>query len=444
VLYTDSGAGFPFADVTGGPENRKVRRSFISQIDLRGLLDPGPRPTDSPTSRLSDVFHIEQGADETGEELARYGVHSHLESFRVAGIPFEAFVHPFRVQGLRVDSPDTPNTDESALLYMVGILSKETLQEESKELRLALVIDALLVIGAFLACVSLLWLWTAGDRLMLAFRHFVLLLASSLMATLFYTLFVVDFSSRGWDSRSLDGALQGLSRRMQSDFGDELRTRIEGLTRETEKMLGAGETRARREGKQRKPATSDELESRFACRIEPDQNRSIQSRESDSGGQEAQQVRASGSGDGAVGDDAAAERFPAFELAFLLDGEGTQWQCVSNRGFETAPLKLDFRPYFKRPQVGDLWPAPLPGGPDYFLEGITSILDNTTETVVSVRPADLCKVNGDALCGVDGEVVRKLVAAVVVGRFESLEEAILPAHYRFAVFEDATGDTLFH
>jgi hypothetical protein len=93
------------------------------------------------------------------------------------------------------------------------------------------------------------------------------------------------------------------------------------------------------------------------------------------------------------------------------------------------------------------WPG---DAPRFFIERITSVLDNTTETALSARPEDLCapaagrSATGEPAPPCRTDAGSKPPVAVLIGRFQSLEEPVLPPHFRFAVFDDATGETLFH
>ena len=134
-------------------------------------------------------------------EWERYGLHSRTESFRVADIGFEAFVHPFVVDGLESMSDAQQGDAHSTVLYMVGIVSRDALSSESLRLRLSVVADALLLIGVGFSCFSLLWLWTAGDRLMLGRRHLVLIFTTGLTAASLYTLFAAGLAGRRASAR---------------------------------------------------------------------------------------------------------------------------------------------------------------------------------------------------------------------------------------------------
>jgi hypothetical protein len=428
--------------------HQRARLDFANQVDLETLIAGKEQPGSSSLAEALEALGGTQSRKEP-EEWSVYGVHTRLQSIEVADIGFEAFVHPFAIEGLSYAPPNAKSGEQAAeddddpdkvepvetarnpstRLFMVGIVSKKALDGESLALRLATVSDALLVISMLFVSLSLVWLWTAGDRLVLGFEHFLMLIGAGMVATFVFTLFTLQLATRATDSAALDASLGIVSERLRGHFAIEVDKRIALLAGETAKMLSHGRTEAH-------DKSVVDLEAGYACR--PKDNTGWQER---------------------------APASPPYELAFLLDAQGWQWQCLSYRGFDTPPVKLAFREYFERPRRGPLWqlaslPSVSAGSPrtdedrpaptSYYMDRIFSILDGTTETVLSARPRELiaraaeCRPPRNEHCEKLTQTAGELVSAVIIGRFRSLEEAVLPPHVQFAVVDDATGKTLFH
>ncbi|HSG91038.1 MAG TPA: hypothetical protein VLA56_17605 [Pseudomonadales bacterium] len=404
VLYSAEDLKFRFDDVTGAPGGRRVRLDFISQLDLKALVDRGSARAPSAAEVATSALSKEGAGSSAGQDWARYGVHSRIEGLQIAGMEFAAFVHPFVVDDLRLDVDGSGDGGgetsgagraQQAELFMVGIVNREALRDDALRLRLSIVADALMSIGILLASFSLLWLWTAGDRLILGRSQLFLFVGTTILTTFLTSLLVLHLATRTQDGAALDDGLQTVGRRLAEDFRLELEQRLDALQRRTRQMVLPAA-----------PATS--LAQKYQCPPS-----------------------------GVWPDEPEGGALPLFELAFLLDENGVQTRCLSYRLFDTPPIALGFRDYFKRPDSGRLWPRAGAGEGDFrgfYIDRITSVVDGTTETVLSAAPRDL----GGGITRADA------AATVIIGRLATLEQTVLPGHMRFAVIDDDSGRTLFH
>ena len=433
VLYSADGDGFRYRDVVGAPSMRGARLDFVNHVNVKELVSAAAKQEPSVVAdRLAQLGLRSDG------DLERFGVHSRVENVQVADITLQAFVHPFEVEGLEALPNDDGVRDRSAVLYMIGVVDRASLSSESIRLRLSLVASALLIVGVSFSLLALLWLWTGGDRMILTFRHLALFLVTGLTAMLLLTLFAMHLVTGTADDLALDQAIEEVSHRVREDFKEEFKSRMTSLAEATGIMLRAGEAKARRvqgtnaltrQGAAALIASAEivgsnireDIESAYHCRADP----------------------------GDVIDPLA--QYPKYDLAFLMDGRGVQWQCLSYRLFDTRPIDLSFREYFRYPNEGRLWRSAELSDIPFFVQRVTSILDGTTETVLAAEPSALCRV-GEG-CGLDAnkpedagklEQLDDLGSAAIIGRLHSLEETILPPHIRIAVVENESGRTLFH
>jgi hypothetical protein len=424
VLYSTTRDQFRYEGVTGAPETQRARLDFVNHIDVKELVEHSVDREGSAFSRNMEKAGLNDGQSPAGKELARYGVHSRVEPFQIADINFQAFVHPFEVEGL-APLPSAESERDSAVLFMIGIISRASINSESMQLRLSMVANALLGITVLFSSLALLWLWTAGDRLMLGFRHLPLFLATGMAVSLLYTLFALHMMARVFDDIAFNRALEQVSSNLVDDFEREFDGRMHSLALATEKMLAFGEAPARTRSQQEQTAEKSAIEQSYYCRRPEGEVWPPQERET---------------------------LYPTFDLAFLMDAAGKQWQCLSYRLFDTRPISLPFRKYFRYPQERRLWYSATTGqGPEkpgFFLDRITSILDGTTETVLSARPDDLCaylsRMTGEEACVAEDVDLRDLPSAAIIGRMHSLENTITPPHVHYAVIENETGRTIFH
>ncbi len=446
VLYDVEGDSFRYQAIVGAPNARRARLDFVNHVDMRELVDPKTRREQSSLGRNLSALGID-GGDAQEMELNRFGIHSRVEDFSVGGINFKAFVHPFEVTGLEPmrDEPksgsDEAEPDDAqpirgeapAVLFMIGIVNSDTLTSESVKLRLSMVANALLAIGVVFSCLPLLWLWTGGDRLVLMFRHVLVFIATGLTASVLLTLFVLHLGTSTADDVSLDRALEESGKRISSAFSAELENTVGRLALLTSRMVEAGESASRK-----MRIMDAEIESNPETDIEDDPlNKEIRRnyfcRPDVGAGDEFNEVSRVSQG-----------RYPGYDLAFVMDKNGLMWQCMSHRTFDTRPLALEFRKYFTRPRDNQLWQTGL-DIPGVFMDRVTSILDGTTETVISARPDDLCDhlPTQDRSAACDDPTL-DLPSAATIGRVHSLEMNLLLPHTRFAVVSNDTGRTLFH
>jgi len=419
VLYTHERSGsivtekFDVADTSTGV---RLPLDFATHANIAKLL---------PASRVSLK---QKGSDDgllSGDSQAdeHFGEHSALSTFVIGGIGFSAFIQPVEMSGIdlaigpkfREESGITESmegghrrsngvADQADSLYVVGIVATKKLDRASLKLRRAGVTDALQVVGIVIAAFSLLWLWTAGDKILLSYSRFVLLTVAGAVTCVLVTLFVAQLTARTIDGMRLDGILNSVATSIRSNYESELNSVWTQLQAD-ERTLNNGEN-------EKFP------ESRHWCTR--------------------------------VGRDKTSSPDPRVSLAFLVDPKGVQTHCISADEEDVPRLDLSFREYVSVPSLGIPWSVNLENGPvDLFVERVTSVLDGAVETVIS-KPVDAEDFNADGQDRVASEqeknrdlaMGKQVVAAVA--RFHSLEDAVLPPHYGYAVIDRSTGDTLYH
>ena len=440
---------------TEADESQVATPAFSSHVDISELLRAESTPSDRPGDAGGSRGPAVAAPVLRGRSFAQV--------VGVEDVDLRVFVHPFVLDSIDVPedsrrAPDqgggAPSGATQTTFYLVGIVDDSEFRSAAIKLRLALVVDATLVLLVLLTLAPLLWLWTAGDRL--AVRGFALtgVCTTPVVGVVLLTALACGMVTNRIDGHVLDGAMADLSNRIVELFDRELREDIHELQRQVPRLLdratNAEPPRASRE-KVHLWRTTDlggeslsRLERRLYC---DDSDRNLD----------------------------YDPRRPEVQGAFLLDDDGRQHQCLGGTRLARNPkIALAFREYFESPKAGALWQPPprarslpvscrvgdvqdeeslipclvdglpepskrsfhLPGASGaspgladtpYFLERIDSVVGGRKETILAVNTGR-----------------SETPVAATATPLYSLDRAVPPQHFDFAVVDRETGRTLFH
>ena len=443
---------------TEADESHVATPAFSSYVDISELLRVDSPPSDGIRSGARG------GGDGRGPPISApsFRGRSFVEIVRVQDIELRAFVHPFVMDGIDVSGDSERTSREGGTpsngagrptFYMVAIVDNSEFESAAIKLRLSLVIYATLLLMVLLTLSPMLWLWTAGDRLIIGRLGLAGVCATPVLGVVLLVVLACGMMTNRIDGQVLDGTLEQVSDRMVELFDQELREEIHKLQRRVPRLLARADSEARRQQPERKThiwrttntgrQKLSQLERTFYC---DDSDRTL------------------------------PYRPPHRDFnGMLIDDEGRQLVCVSSGALTRTPkLPLRFREYFLLPKRGALWSPPTgrrqpvgcrirdpqdkeslvpcivddlpqpgkrlvslarPRSPPaagvaevpYFLERIDSVVRADVQTVLAVNTGRL----------------GKPVAAAGV-RLNSLDRAVPPEHFDFAVVDRETGRTLFH
>lgn len=140
------------------------------------------------------------------------------------------------------------------------------------------------------------------------------------------------------------------------------------------------------------------------------------------------------------------QSYPPFELAYLLDADGSQVGPQKTYRKETsADIKVPKRQYFLRARDGPLWQhstsAPttsdrVTADESFFLERIFTYDHGFWLTALSMPVGTTGMDSGNPSC--------TPVARVTLGVMKSFFATVLPPSFGFAVLEDSTGEVIYH
>ena len=441
------------ASLTAGAETderQAATPAFSNHVDITELVRVDSPPTDGS----------ERGG--AGPSASDFRGRSFMTSVRVADVDLLAFVHPFVLDGLDAGGDAGPDADAARAssndagrptFYLVGLVDGPEFRSAAIRLRLALVVEATLLLLVLLTLTPLLRLWTAGDRLAVGRSALIVACATPVVGLVLLTVLACGMVTNRIDGRVLDGVLEQVSDRLADLFDQEMGEAVGALQRAVPRLLARAQSEPRRrsDGKVRLWRTADlggetlsRLERAFYC---DDSARSL--------------------------DYDPRER--EIQTPTLLDGKGRQRVCLgSTLPVRNPPLDLAFREYFRLPRQGALWRprlggrrrpvrcrirvaqdeesripclvdgllelttrmtmlssmSSLPSGgaeAPYFLERIDSVVGGQVATVLAVQTGS-----------------RDTPVATSAVPLNSLDFAVPPQHVDFAVVDRETGRTLFH
>ena len=439
---------------TEADESQVATPAFSSHVDISELLRAGTPPSDGVG--IGDAVGNRRAA-------AGFRGRSFVEVVGVEDVDLRVFVHPFVLDSMGVPDDADRTRDEGRAsssgarrptFYLVGIVDDSEFGSAAIKLRLALVVDATLVLLVLLTLAPLLWLRTAGDRL--AVRRFALtgVCAGPVVGVVLLTVLACGMVTNRIDGHVLDGAMAHVSDRIAELFDRELGAEIHKLQRQVPRLLARAANQEPPSPPPRKMHLREtrDLAGKSLTRLE----RQLYCDDSDRN----------------VDYD---PRRPTIQGAFLLNDEGRQHECLGGTRVARNPkLDLAFRDYFQRPREGALWRPPprapttsvrcrvgevrdeeslipclvdglpepskrlfhLPGGSSssaglagvpYFLDRIDSVVGGRVETILAVNT---------------GRAGTPVAATAVP--LNAVDRAVPPQHVDFAVVDRETGNTLFH
>jgi len=369
---------------------------------------------------LADILEIssqKQRDSDVGSELpiARVGSlsgdHSRVTRVDVAGVPYQFFIQPIRVGKVGRDSVCSPDSSGSCddTWHIVGVIKESAFTEEALRLNVPTLLRGILVVGILIALLPIIWIWTSGNRQLLLRRHFFMLLVSGGIAALLATLQLSFVREQAQMNGALDDVLVRFGDRVKEEFHDEFKSRFALVSEHSCLMY----------------AESSEEDSDMQTRVRADLDPCLSEILDDSSATDTS-VYANGD------QPTHFTRYPPFDLAITMGDNGWQYgDSQTFRRLDLPRLYLGFRDYYKRAARDELWK--LASGPPFFLERVTSIIDNTIESVMSVRVDDI-----------HPEYSGKAQVTALVGRFDSLENVVLPPFMGFVVLDNTTGEVLYH
>lgn len=423
--------------------NRSLNSSaiHINHINVVGLIRGV-----QVNSRPSDASTLMQGEVESGAADSSVGIHSRISDFRAAGTNFRALIHPVQTS-LPAHSQSEPGGRRSssvgldqrgAPLYLIGIVSEKKLRSDSLRLRQSVATDAVLLLVLLASALSLLWLWTAGPRLSLSYRQFLLLYATGILTCSLVTLYAYQYTARAFDSYAFDRVLESISNSISIKFEQDIFAKQTALSTTLIDLRKELEDESTENDGSAASMRSDESskEAAYWC---------YQSKYEPFG-----------------------VRLPEFESAFLLDQKGWQSICATSTGVRSPRVNLWFRNYFKVPYRNQAWDLssasgvgkradetndwtlgtsrksdPLP----IYISRITSILDGAVETVISApafvgdnRPSEEVALTK----GADRASSEEPQVVAMVTRLSSLEDSVLPPLFGYLLAENSSGRILYH
>lgn len=368
-------------------EQRRHRAGvpFVSLSSIKDLL------VDHPPSPLALL-------GSTGEPNARLNTvptptgHSTVRHIQVDGIDLSVFIHPF--------------TARSSKLYVVGAVLSSSLADEAIRLRLGPAADATLTIALLLALFPIIRFWTAGDRSIFRRINLYSMGASVLAASALSAALLSAVILKSVDGQALDLHLKRIGDAVVNKFGEQLTAVDNGLRADFLKMTATSEY-------QQMPCTEDDAAANFIgkkvfCRSICPNTNSLR-KVSDFLWPPADPLGPS------VSRRRLLDWWPT--SSYVLNDMGKRTMCTRYRDDLPLGLNLRFRDYFTKAKD------------EVSLYRIDSVVRGQQQIVAS-------KAYGKS----DGPNRR---VAVAIPKFFSIDGAVLPPSFQYAVF-DQSGNTIFH
>lgn len=389
--------------------------------------------------------------------------HSIVRSVHVDDVELSVFIHPFSIDKPLAYDLDDPK-DHSSMLYIVGVVRQNSLASEAIRLRLGTVVDATLVIATLLAFLPIFRFWAAGDRSILGCFGLYGIGASAIGASALGTALVWGVVTKHSDGAALDSWLVHISKDIRDTFQSDLTDTIEALEADVICMSNKNNCKA---GIAKPKISGEVLHTSFWCppSLEskslpsPDEFKNISPvwcpRDLPEYGSSNESAVTSIDD---LSEQQGQHHSGRLEVSFLLEEKGMMESCKSYRYIQTPKLDLSFRNYFMNPNKCNVWrldkskrDSDLKALNGFFLERIDSVVQGTKEVVVSYplvqagKEADESKAQEKSAVAENRTARRRVVkVAAAVAQFESLDQAVLPPHFHYAVVENETGKILFH
>jgi len=333
----------------------------------------------------------------TGESNARLNNvptpvgHSTVRHIQVDDIDLSVFIHPFTAGSLK--------------LYVVGAVLSSSLADEAIRLRLGPAVDATLTIALLLTLFPIIRFWTAGDRSIFRRINLYSMGASVLAASALSAALLSAVIFKSVDGQALDIHLKRIGDAVVKKFEEQFAAVDNGLRTDFLKMTATGVHQP--SCSENDAATNSISKEVFCTRICPSTNSLRKAPDlwwppADPLGPSVSRRR-------------LLDWWPT--SSYVLNDKGKRTKCTQYRNDLPLSLNLQFRDYFTK------------ANDEVSLYRIDSVVRGQQQIVAS-------RAYGKG----DGQNRR---VAVAIPKFFSIDGAVLPPSFQYAVF-DQSGDTIFH
>ena len=321
--------------------------------------------------------------------------HSTVRDIQVDDVSLSVFIHPF--------------TADSLKLYVVGVVFRNSLADEAIRLRLGPAVDATLGIALLLTLLPIIRFWIGGDRS--TFRRFNLYSvgASVLGASALCTVLLSGAISKSVDGAALDGRLKKIGEAIIDNFRNDRQAVTDGLRKDYSLMSKALDG-AEHGSCTPNPAGEGEIGKAIFCPSVCPKSNPLAT--------VPRQVLASYGGLPRVAPRGQEQRRWWPTSSYVLNSDGKRVMCTQYREDHPLNLNLAFREYFSEAEENKLG-----------LYRIDSVVKGEKQIVAS------------SIYSEDGTSEGRV--AVGIQKFLSIDAAVLPPHFQYAVI-DRSGSMLFH
>lgn len=321
--------------------------------------------------------------------------HSNVRNVQVDGVDLSVFIHPF--------------TADSSTLYVVGVILRSSLTDEALRLRLGPAVDATLAIALLLTLLPIIRFWTAGDRAVFRRLNLYGVGVSALCASALGTVLLSGMNAKSIDRGVLDLRLEQVGHAMADKFKAQLAAADAELRLDYINMNMLNEN-VQGSCSQEDIARSSIGKNVFCPSV---------CRRDDLSQETSEHWWPTTNPFGAAtytGSGNASLWWPT--SSYVLNAEGKRTVCTQYR--HDLPLSLNLR------------------SRDYFLEARNEIALYRIDSVVRGRQQIVASLAYDEEDGRENQRV-----AVSIQKFLSIDGAVLPPHFQYAVIDEA-GSTIYH
>lgn len=380
-----------------GPPLQTNRNDFARFTDLSGLL-----------KKVGKSGNLVEDRSDTGSSKTVAGSFSRVVEEPIGDMPHLFFLQPLR-PSLSEQKPKNNSADVGKPWHVIGVVRKSQLLSDVSSVSLNAMAILLTLLLLMLLAIPLLKLRFAAVTEPISTAQVFLIGMSLILGTCIITLLLLDVRVYSGLKDRMDETAKQISQRMRTSFTDELNNAI--LANKTAFLApGIAATYG-----------SDVASTRLSCDQKEFRGINLSMLEMD-------------------------KSYPPFELAYLLDSDGTQVGPQKTYRKETsADIKVPKRQYFLRARDGPLWhhSTSVPGRSDgvttdesFFLERIFTYDHGFWLTALSM-PTDTSSINSsNTPCAP--------IARVTLGVMKSFFATVLPPSFGFAVLEDSTGEVIYH
>lgn len=385
VLYRSGEEDAISLDDYNGLQTVANRNDFARFTDLSGLITRVNK-----RNVLVDAALPEQSAG----TLA--GIHSRVVEETVGDMPHLFFLQPLRPP---ISETGESKADQDNSWHVIGVVRKSKLVSDVSHVSLNVMGALILVMLLLLLAVPLLKLQFAAVTEPISRVQVYLLTVSLVLGACILTLIVLDVRAYTGLKDRMDATAERISKEMSTRFDQELTTSI----------------------KESEEAFPNMPLPKIKQRTSSDSGFCWNFNEAKTGLRENMET--------------IKEDYPPWELAYLLDAEGTQ--VGSQRTYRNkfaSTIRVPKRKYFLRARDDQLWQRA--AGEKFFLERIFTYDHGWWLTALSM-PAST---NDFAGQGCDNTAKVR----VTLKKMQSFFNIGLPPAFGFAVFEDDSGKVVYH